>query len=228
MGKKTVPIAVQRTQKRKVFITSNGKDIGADPPEDSFKIIPIKPTSVPQAEKVITVHDREEGKKEEILNHVIDYIRYENKTLKDKEMRNISELVYDESVRYNLDYRLALSLMKIESNFRHNAISKKGARGLLQVKPSLAKYVAEDVGVFWQGDETLDEPEKNIKIGVHAFSRLVQDFKNITMALHAYHVGPTKLKEIISKKKIPKNVYLNLVLEEYDRNISLLPAPSNQ
>ena len=42
MGKKTVPIAVQRTQKRKVFITSNDKDIGADPAEDSFKIIPIK------------------------------------------------------------------------------------------------------------------------------------------------------------------------------------------
>ncbi len=42
MGKKTVPIAVQRTQKRKVFITSNDKDIDADPAEDSFKIIPIK------------------------------------------------------------------------------------------------------------------------------------------------------------------------------------------
>ena len=42
MGKKTVLIAVQRTQKRKVFITSNDKDIGADPVEDSFKIIPIK------------------------------------------------------------------------------------------------------------------------------------------------------------------------------------------
>lgn len=143
-------------------------------------------------------------------------------------MRNISELVYDESRRYKLDYRLVLSLMKIESNFRHNAISKKGARGLLQVKPSLARYVAEDAGVCWQGDETLDEPEKNIKIGVHAFSRLIKDFKNIIMALHAYHVGPTKLREIISKKKIPKNVYLNLVLDEYSRNISLLPAPSNQ
>jgi hypothetical protein len=42
MGKKTVPIAVQRTQRRKVFMTSNGKDIGADPAESSFKIIPIK------------------------------------------------------------------------------------------------------------------------------------------------------------------------------------------
>jgi hypothetical protein len=42
MGKKTVPIAVQRTQKRKVSITSNGKDISADSAVDSFKIIPIK------------------------------------------------------------------------------------------------------------------------------------------------------------------------------------------
>jgi len=126
-----------------------------------YKFISIKPTGAPQAEKVITVADREKGKKEEILHHVIDYIRYENKTLKGEEMRNISKLVYDESRRYKLDYRLVLSLMKVESNFRHNAISKKGARGLLQVKPSLARYVAEDAGVFWQGDETLDEPEEN-------------------------------------------------------------------
>lgn len=36
-----------------------------------YKLISIKPTNVPQAEKVITVVDQEEGKKEEILHHVI-------------------------------------------------------------------------------------------------------------------------------------------------------------
>ena len=38
MGKKTVLIAVQGTQKRKVYIPSNDKDIGADPAEGSFKM----------------------------------------------------------------------------------------------------------------------------------------------------------------------------------------------
>ena len=45
------------------------------------------------------------------------------------------------------------------------------------------------------------------------------------MALHAYHVGPTRLREILTGNEIPEKRYLNLVLNEYDRNISLLPAP---
>ncbi len=45
--------------------------------------------------------------------------------LEDEKLRAISEMVYDESLRYKLDYRLVLALMKIESNFRHKVVSKK-------------------------------------------------------------------------------------------------------
>ena len=173
----------------------------------------------------ISVAHREKVKKQEAISKIIDYIQDENVALEDEELRTISERVYDESKRCNIDYRLVLALMKIESNFRYNAVSKRGARGLMQVKPSLAKYIAENVGIGWQGDKTLDEPEKNIKIGVHIFSKLIEDFQGINMALHAYHVGPTRLREILTKKKTPQKHYLNLVLDEYDRNSSFLPAP---
>jgi soluble lytic murein transglycosylase len=163
--------------------------------------------------------------KKETTSRITNYIRGENEELEDKEISAISEMIYKESMKYNIDYRLVLALMKIESNFRCDAVSRKGARGLLQVKPSLARYIAEDVGITWQGDETLDEPKKNIKIGVRVFSKLIDDFQNINMALHAYHVGPTKLREMITEKEIPQKRFLNLVLAEYDRNISLLPAP---
>jgi soluble lytic murein transglycosylase len=181
-----------------------------------FAFIASKPTSVAHREKV---------KKEEAVSQIIDYIQDENVALEDEESRTISEMVYDESIRYNVDYRLVLALMKIESNFRYDAVSKKGARGLLQVKPSHARYIAGDVGIRWRGKKTLDEPEKNIKIGVHFFSRLIEDYQSVDMALHAYHVGPTKLREILTKKKILQKRYVNLVLDEYVRNISLLPAP---
>jgi len=39
MGKKSVPIAVQKTQRKKGFITSNDKGTGADRVKGSFKII---------------------------------------------------------------------------------------------------------------------------------------------------------------------------------------------
>jgi len=168
---------------------------------------------------------RDSVTKEEAVHRIIEYLQNENVTLKDKKLRTISEMVYKESTRYNLDYRLVLALMKIESNFRDDAVSEKGARGLLQVKPSVAKFIAEDVGIKWRGDETLDEPKENIRIGVHFFSKLIEDFQSTTMALHAYHVGPTRLREILSEEKIPQKRYLNLVLDEYDRNVTILPAP---
>jgi soluble lytic murein transglycosylase len=181
-----------------------------------FTFISVKPAGVAHREKV---------KKEEAVSQIIDYIQDKNEKLEDEELRTISETVYDESMRYNIDYRLVLAIMKVESNFRHNVVSERGARGLLQVKPSLARYIAEDVDVKWRGAETLDEPEKNIKIGVHFFSGLIEDFQNINMALHAYHVGSTRLREILTEKKKPQRLYLNLVLDEYDRNVTLLPPP---
>ena len=106
------------------------------------QIISVTPTVVAHGEKV---------KKKEAIRRITDYIRDENVELGDKELRIISEMVYKESMRYNIDYRLVLALIKIESNFRCDAVSRKGARGLLQVKPSLAKYIAEDVGIRWRG-----------------------------------------------------------------------------
>jgi len=181
-----------------------------------FAFLSLGPNSV--------IH-REHFKKEEIINQITSYVKAENENLGDNELRTIAKIVYDESLKKKLDYRLVLAIMKVESNFRYAAISRKGARGLLQVKPSLAKYIAQDVGVHWKDDTTLDEPDKNIKIGVHFFSQLVEDFESINMALHAYHVGPTRLKEIVAEKKKPEKRYLNLVLNEYDRNKSILPPP---
>lgn len=171
-----------------------------------------------------TAH-REHVKKEGIVNQIISFVKDENESLSDSELKTIAEIVYDESSKKKIDYRLVLAIMKIESNFQQDAVSKKGARGLLQVKPSLAKYIAEDVGINWKGDSTLDEPEKNIKIGVHFFSQLIEDFESINMALHAYHVGPTRLRAIVTEKKKPAKRYLNLVLDEYDRGKSVLPPP---
>jgi len=181
-----------------------------------FSFVSVRPTSKAHRERV---------KHEEIVNQIISFVKNENESLNDSELKTIAEIVYDESSKKQVDYRLVLAIMKIESNFRQDAVSKKGARGLLQVKPSLARYIAQDVGVHWKGDTTLDEPEKNIKIGVHFFSQLIEDFENINMALHAYNIGPTRLRGLVTDKKKPEKRFLNLVLDEYDRNKSVLPPP---
>jgi len=163
--------------------------------------------------------------KEAAIGKIVDYMKDEDVTIAEDKLRSVAKMIYEESEDYGVDYRLILAIVKIESNFKHNAVSSKGARGLLQVKPSLAKFIARDIGMKWGGPKTLDEPDKNIKIGVHMFSGLVESFDNITMALHAYHVGPTKLKTILSEKRKPDKSFINLVLTEYKRNKNFLPDP---
>lgn len=181
-----------------------------------FTFLPSQPNGFVQ---------RDHFRKNEATKQIAAFLKEQTKRLSDDDASVIAKIVYEESQKKNLDYRLVLAIMKIESNFRHDVISRKGARGLLQVKPSLAKYIARDVGVQWKDDSTLDEPAMNIKIGVHHFSSLIDDFESVSMALHAYHVGPTRLREIVADKKKPEKRYLNLVLDEYKRNKSVLPPP---
>jgi soluble lytic murein transglycosylase len=182
----------------------------------SFSFVAVRHTS--------KIH-RNHVQQAEIIDQIASHVRIANESLDDTESKTIAQIVYDESSKKKIDYRLVLAIMKIESNFQQDAVSRKGARGLLQIKPSLARYIAQEVGVHWKGDTTLDEPEKNIKIGVHFFSQLIEDFESINMALHAYNIGPTRLREIGADKRKPGKRFTNLVLDEYNRNKSVLPTP---
>lgn len=137
----------------------------------------------------------------------------------------ISRVVYEQSAHYGLDYRLILALMKIESNFKDGAVSSMGARGLLQIKPSVAKFIAQDAGITWDGHRTLDEPDSNIKIGIHFFSQLIKDFKNINVALRAYNMGPTRVKELSQNNMQSTGGFPGLVMNEYRKNTSAFPNP---
>ena len=165
------------------------------------------------------------AKKEQITKQIIEHLKNENINIEDDTARTISRIVYEESINYGLDYRLILALMKIESNFKDDAVSSMGARGLLQVKPSVAKYIAQDAGIRWDGHRTLDEPDSNIKIGIHFFSQLLRDFKNINLALKAYNMGPTRVKELSQNNTQASRGFPGLVMNEYRKNTSTFPNP---
>ena len=165
------------------------------------------------------------AKKEHITKQITQHLKNENIRIEDDTARMISQIVYEESIHHELDYRLILALMKIESNFKHDAVSSMGARGLLQVKPSVAKFIAQDAGIRWNGHKTLDEPDSNIKIGTYFLSQLLKDFKNIELALKAYNMGPTRVKGLsLNSTQISKG-FPNLVMNEYRKNASTFPDP---
>ena len=171
----------------------------------------------------VFAEEEEESPKEAVVQQIIHFIKGKNVRLRDETLTRMANTVYEESQLYELDYRLVLAVIKIESNFRHDAVSNRGARGLMQIKPSLAKYIAKDAGISYSGHDCLSEPENNIKLGVYHLSQLMEDFKDMATALHAYNAGPAKLKgKLVSGKEL-KNKFAKHVLSEYRKNIEVLP-----
>ena len=171
----------------------------------------------------------ENTEKEMIIAKTVEYLKEKRVKANEDTLKTIANTVYEESQQYNLDYRLILAVMKVESNFRHNAISRKGARGLLQIKPALAKHIAKDAGVQVRGIKCLYEPEKNIKIGVNYFSQLMDMFENLYSALHAYNVGPAKVKKThTTDDHVTITRFTKKVLKEYQQMVLILPDPEGQ
>lgn len=74
-----------------------------------------------------------------------------------------------------------LSMIKQESNFDPNAISSKGAGGLMQLMPETAKSL---------GVTDINDPRQNIAGGSKYFAQMMDKFKKPELAVAAYNAGP--------------------------------------
>jgi Rod binding domain-containing protein len=89
--------------------------------------------------------------------------------------------------RFDLDPKLIESVIKVESNFRSNAVSNKGAVGLMQ----LMKTTAKELGV-----ENRYDPQQNVLGGAKYLKNLLRQFEgNLELALSAYNAGPTAVEK---------------------------------
>lgn len=87
--------------------------------------------------------------------------------------------------RHQVDEALVKAIIMAESGYNPKAISKMGARGLMQLMPKTAKAL---------GVEDSFNPEDNVDAGVAYFKRLLNRFDgDITLALAAYNAGSRKV-----------------------------------
>lgn len=91
----------------------------------------------------------------------------------------IHDLVDRISLRVGLDRRLAHALVRAESNYQTFAISPKGAMGLTQIMPVIARE--------YRLDDPFD-PEGNLETGFRHLRRLMGRYE-VRRALAAYNAG---------------------------------------
>lgn len=90
--------------------------------------------------------------------------------------------IVDKAARdHDVDPLLVESMIKVESNYNPNAISPKGAEGLLQLMPATARML---------GVSNSFDPQQNIEAGVKYLSYLKSVYKDDRLALAAYNAGP--------------------------------------
>ena len=94
------------------------------------------------------------------------------------------------SRHYQVDKFLAVSVMKVESNFYENAHSASGAVGLMQLMPETANWIAYCLNEEPPTFDEMHECERNIKYGIWYLAELEDEFKgNDILALAAYNAG---------------------------------------
>ena len=91
---------------------------------------------------------------------------------------------------------LVFGIIREESAFDTSALSRAGARGLMQLMPATGREVAGRLGMPFSVDR-LDEPGYNVRLGSEYFRRVLEMFDGRTeLALAGYNGGPYRMKRL--------------------------------
>lgn len=121
-----------------------------------------------------------------------------------KIMRSRFQLKYTEMIckyseEYDLEPSFVAGVIYTESKFREDAVSRVGARGLMQIMPQTGEEIAEALGEPFSVDD-LFEPEISIRYGCFYLRQQLDRFdQNKAVALAAYNAGPNRAEQWLAE-----------------------------
>lgn len=88
-----------------------------------------------------------------------------------------------------------MAIIKQESAWTKDAVSHANAHGLMQLLPSTAVRLSQQLGLKYQNESQLHEPDFNIKLGIHYQKNLFKQFNHPILAAAAYNAGEGKSED---------------------------------
>ena len=97
---------------------------------------------------------------------------------------------------YRIDKALINAVVKQESAFNPNIISRAGARGLMQIMPATAKYIRKNQKKYAYSKHSLLKPSVSLSLGQTYVSYLDTKLEgNLVQMIAAYNAGPGNVRK---------------------------------
>jgi len=130
----------------------------------------------------------------------------------------LDALVSAASSRNNIDPDLIFSVIRAESGFNPNAVSPKGARGLMQLMPETAALL---------GVQNAFDPAANVEGGTRYLGQLLARYHNdLIKALAAYNAGPERVEQYQGVPPYAETrVYVARVIRDLNRKKAAQRGP---
>ncbi|MFN7130573.1 MAG: lytic transglycosylase domain-containing protein, partial [Myxococcales bacterium] len=132
--------------------------------------------------------------------------------------RRIATAIMEESRAAGFDPLFILAVIDVESDFLESAVSNKGARGLMQIRPATLEFIAAKEGFKLPLADLYRDPALQVRVGVRYLARLEKRFRSQELALMAYNAGPERLKQSLKEGDIERfRGYARAVQRDYAR-----------
>lgn len=118
------------------------------------------------------------------------------------------------SHKYDVDSALVFAIVKAESKFNDRAVSKVGAKGLMQLMESTAEYVADIYDININEREYLFNVRVNVELGCAYLNYLFERFENFEFVICAYNAGEGRVNKWIEEGVINKNDFKKIPFKE--------------
>jgi len=129
--------------------------------------------------------------------------------------------VFGEFAReHGLDEAWVLGLVRQESHFIVDAHSAAGARGLMQLMPRTARWVARKIGLKHYHPKHMAEVKTNITLGTGYLKLVLDDLGHEVLASAAYNAGPQRARRWRDARPVEGAIYAeNIPFDETRRYV---------